>query len=284
MARRRGLPFSDLPALDRVVRRTALLRAGLALALVCVLGAEAALARDTEVRRAGFLPTGTNGVLVLDASKSVELHANTKIAALLERLAERDEPAGLVIFSDIAYELMPPGSPGRALAPLVRFFTPRPGAEDDPYVEEPFIANPWADAFSGGTQISAGLLTALEALRRDGVERPSILLVSDLETASRDRPHLTDALVRLRAEAVDVRILSLAPLEESRELFARILGPEVFIEDDELALEGGGRIERRLAGPSPRPLVLVGGLLLLLLGVHERLLARLPVPPRRSEP
>lgn len=279
MARRRALPLADLPLLAGVVRRTALLRLALALALVAALAADAAFARGREVRQAGFLPAGTIGVLVLDASKSVETHANRTIAALLSRLAERDEPVGLVVFSDLAYELLPPGSPGSALAPLVRFFTIRPDAEDDPWAVDPFIANPWADAFSGGTQISAGLLTGLHALRRDGVERASILLVSDLETAPGDRPRLVDALVRLRQEGVQVRIVSLAPLEEPRDVFAGILGDDIFIEPEEVVFEGG-RAERRLEGASPRPLLLGGFLVLLLLGAHERLLARLPVPQR----
>jgi hypothetical protein len=280
MLRRRGVPLVDLPALGGVVRRTALLRAALALALLAALALDSAAARGREVREAGFLPTGTNGMLVLDASKSVELHANTQIAEILTQLAERNEPAGLVVFSDIAYELLPPGSPAEALEPLVRFFTPRVDAEGNPYLEEPFIANPWADAFSGGTQVSAGLLTALEALRRDGVENASILLVSDLETATGDRQRLTDALIRLRTENVQVRVVSLAPLEHSKEQVAAVLGPEVFIDPPQARLEGGGRVERRLEGVSPRPLLLAGGLVLLLLAAHERLLARLPVPAR----
>ena len=275
--RRRGLPTVDLPALGGVVRRTALLRTALVVALAAALAADAGLARGREVRQAGFLPTGTNGMLILDASKSVELHANRRIAALLERLAERNEPLGLVIFSDIAYELLPPGSPGRALRPLVRFFTPRLDSEGNQLAEEPFIANPWADAFSGGTQISAGLLTALDALRRDGVENASLLLVSDLETAPSDQPRLTDALVRIRDEGVQVRVLSLAPLEHSRELFARILGPDVFIEAEEVGFVGG-RVEQRLEGVSSRPLLLAGALVLLLLAAQERLLARIRVP------
>jgi hypothetical protein len=278
VARRRGVPVADLPALGGVVRRTALLRAALALALIAAIAADAGVARGREVREAGFLPTGTNGVLVLDASKSVELHANRQIAEVLRQLADRNEPAGLVVFSDIAYELLPPGSPAEALEPLVRFFTPRVDAAGNPYLDEPFIANPWADAFSGGTRISAGLLTALEALRRDGVEHASILLVSDLETASGDRQRLTDALIRLRKEDVQVRVLSLAPLEHSKELIAAVLGPEVFIDPPQAQLEGGGRIERRLEGVSSRPLLLAGGLVLLLLAAHERMLARLPVP------
>ncbi|HVM17784.1 MAG TPA: vWA domain-containing protein [Gaiellaceae bacterium] len=275
--RRPGLPTVDLPALGGAVRRTTVLRAALVLALAAALAAETAVARGRDVRQAGFLPTGTNGMLVLDASKSVELHANRQIAALLERLAARNEPLGLVVFSDIAYELLPPGSPGRALGPLVRFFTPRVDSEGNQLVEDPFIANPWADAFSGGTQISAGLLTALDALRRDGVEHASLLLVSDLETAPSDQPRLTDALLRIRDEGVQVRILSLAPLEHSRQVFAAVLGPDVFIEPEEVGFVGG-RIEQRLEGGSARPLVLAGCLVLLLLGAQERLLARVRVP------
>ena len=169
----------------------------------------------------------------------------------------------------------------RTSTPFVRFFTIRADAEEDPWATDPFIANPWADAFSGGTQNSAGLLTALHALERDGVEQASILLVSDLETAPGDRPRLVDALVRLRQEGVQVRIVSLAPLDEARAVFTGILGDDAFIEPAEVRFEGG-RMERRLEGASPRPLLLAGFLVLLLAGAHERLLTRLPLPEREA--
>jgi hypothetical protein len=273
---RAAIPSGDVGALARVVRRTALLRLGLGLLLAGAVAATLWVAGGREVRETGFLPGGTSGVVVLDASKSVESAANRKTLALLRRIVELDQPVGLVVFSDIAYELLPPGSPARSFAPLERFFTPRPGGSGSGSGET--VESPWTNAFSGGTQISTGLDAALEALGRDGVERPSILLVSDLDTASADRPRLTDALVRMRADGVRLRVVSLAPLPSYEEQFTRIFGDEAIVRPSELTGVGGERSARRLDGaPS---LLLVGCALLVLLvaAAHERLLVRVPVP------
>lgn len=289
---RRGLPLADLVSLADVFRRTALLRFALVLALVAALAAEASLARGRGVREAVLIPPGTNGVLVLDASKSVV--ANARIALLLQRLrpnpyrrieavlrqlARGGEPVGLVVFSDLAYEMLPPGTPAHALEPLVRFFSPKPDVENA-LAEDPFIPNPWDASFSGGTQISGALLAALDSLRRNGVERPSILLVSDLE-APGDERRLTEALLQIREEGVELRIVSLAAVDTRQELYAGILGDGVFVEPAELDAMVGRRFETRFEGVSPGPLVLAGGLVLLLVGAHERLLVRLPLPAWR---
>jgi hypothetical protein len=285
--RRRGpapaIPSSDLAALARPVRRTALLRAGLALLLAALLAAEVAIARGGEVREAGFVPRGTSTVLVVDVSKSVEDGSVYRlISDALERLVELEEPVGLVFFSDVAYELLPPGSPASALEPFVPYFTPRQQAEQDP--DSLVGPNPWSDALSGGTKISFGLETARAALLRDAVESPSMVLLSDLDTASADRPRLTESLVRIVEEGIRLRVVPLGATSEGRAFFEGVVGPEAFVSPAELTGEAERRVARRLEAGSPEPLVLAGGLLLLLLAVNERLLARVPVPRGRRSP
>ena len=192
--RRPGLPSVDIAVFGRVARRTALVRAGLVLALVAALGAGAAAARTPEVENAGLLPDSSSGVVVvLDASASVEgtsrlaevlpdlyKNPNRRIRAALQTLVERDDPVGFVLFSDVAYELLPLESPGRALAPLRRFFAPDSEALATGRGET-FPENPWSRSFSGGTLISAGLSKALEIIERDATENGAILLLSDLD-------------------------------------------------------------------------------------------------------
>src|SRR5262249_60782379 len=114
------------------------------------------------VRQGGFLPVGTTGVLVSDLPASVGQAANRRIAGVLENVVKSDQPTGLVLFSDSAYELVPPRTPGAALRPLVRYFTPRHLSRaqrqklfarfggHQGYV---FPRNPWQDDFRGGTRI-----------------------------------------------------------------------------------------------------------------------------------
>ncbi len=65
------------------------------------------------------------------------------------------------MFSDVAYELLPPNSPAGALLQFLRFFQPERVVHGTPI----FGRSPW-DQFSGGTRIAAGLKQAHQALRR----------------------------------------------------------------------------------------------------------------------
>ena len=60
------------------------------------------------------------------------------------------------------------------------------------------VMNPWTQTFSAGTRISSALELAKSMLERDEVDKGSILLVSDLETAPDDvpAPHPDDLVAR----------------------------------------------------------------------------------------
>ena len=69
-------------------------------------------------------PPGKTGILVLDLSASA---SDAAFAQTIEELADADEKVGVVAFSDGASELLPPGTPGRELRPLLRYFSDPPG-------------------------------------------------------------------------------------------------------------------------------------------------------------
>jgi hypothetical protein len=297
--RRAGLPSVDLAAFARVARRTAVVRAVLVLALAAALVAGAAAAREPDVEGVGLLAPGSSGVIVLDASASVEgssriaevlpdlyVNPNRRIRAALQTLAGRDEPIGLVMFSDVAYELLPPGSPARTLAPLRRFFAPLQEALEAGE-EQTFLENPWSRSFSGGTQISAGLSLALEMLQREAVQNGSILLLSDLDAP--DDPLLDETLDRVRDSGVTVRIVSLLSERRYEEPFRRALGDDVFVDPGELerslrSAPGLSQAPDSPRGASTLPIALLAVVVLLLLALHEHVLARLPLPRREAAP
>ena len=103
---RRGIPSSEPGRLRHVARRTAVLRGVLALALLAALALAVLVARSQDVRQAPLVPSGTTGMLVLDLSASVY---EGGLDATVEKLSGTDERTGLVVFSDSAYELLPPG-------------------------------------------------------------------------------------------------------------------------------------------------------------------------------
>jgi len=285
--------MTDLAALGTAARRTAIVRAVLVLGIAVAALAGVALAGEPEVESAQLVLPDTSVVVVLDGSASVEgssriaevvpdLYANPsrRIRAALRLLIDRDQPTGLVLFSDVAYELLPPQSPGRALAPLGRFFAPM-----EELLEAGtawlYVQHPWSSAFSGGTQISAGLQTALTALERDGVKNGSILLLSDLDAPA--DPKLTEVLRRVRDAGVTLRIVSLLSDRSREELYIQLFGPDVLVDTDTLeaslpASDTSAVAEDTARAASLAPFVLAGAALLLLLALHELLLARLPLP------
>src|SRR4051795_13660387 len=168
-ARTRGpaIPLASTAELAGPARRTVVLRIALAVALLVLALLASETGRSNAAAARGLLPGGGTGVVVLDVSRSIKPEANRTITNVLQQLIRSQTRLGLVAFSDIAYQLLPPGTPSRELRSLLRFFAPgppRPGPEGAP-------PNPWSSSFSGGTQISMGLTLAHDALIRAGNPR-----------------------------------------------------------------------------------------------------------------
>jgi hypothetical protein len=269
--RRPGLPYGELSALRWPLLRTTVLRVLLGLGLAAALLAALAVARNRDAQPDPLLPVDTTGMIVLDLSASAGLQP--EYGALLRRVVAANEPTGVIVFSDHAYELVPPGTPGKDLAPMIRFFS----ADG--------VDNPW-ESFQTGTNLAVGLELAQDVLERDRVERGAILLVSDLEVFSDDGSRLAAALAELRREGTELRILPLGAREEQKRFFAASVGSDVFIELDEATAVAPGRADGalRLAEESmPWLFVALAAALALLLAANERACGRLRLPaPERA--
>jgi hypothetical protein len=132
--------------------------------------------------------------------------------------------------------------------------------------------------FSGGTKISAGIDLARSIAHRDHVRHATIVLASDLETASEDQPALAQALLLARRDpTLDMKVLPLFPIIDDYQFFRRILPASAFIKPAELRVRAANPTRLRLLVSSPWPLVVVGSLLLLALAVNELSCARVLV-------
>ncbi len=206
---------------------------------------------------------------MLDLSLSIADRDYERARAALQRLVAADAGVGLVVFSDTPYELFPPGTPASALVPVLRALQP-------PRQGQP--ASPWATTFRAGTRISAALDLAADMLARERVERGSILLVSDLQTAPEDVPALARTLRGLTARGVPVRVVPLSPSSDGLRLVQGILGKDAFATEATApsvasTLPRGGR-----RAEAPTGVLVLGDLLLLFLALFERLTARLALP------
>jgi hypothetical protein len=267
------VPTADLEALAAAARRTQLTRFLLVLALLALLAGTVLFARGLESGETGLLPAGRSGVVVLDLSRSVDPDALRRMGGVLRNLIRTNASVGLVVFSDVAYELLPPRTSARKLQPMLRFFTERNGR---------FPENPWAPTFRAGTRISQGLEIARQMLESAHVRNGSILLVSDLGTSSGDIGRLTRDLVGFSRGTIPLRIVPLNPLKRDRDLFQRILGSDVFVASTNGGFAGASpSAGLRSESSAPISLLVAGAALLCLLALNELWCGRLELPRRR---
>jgi hypothetical protein len=269
-------------ALGRIARRTVLVSALLAVVVGAAALAFNVAARRGESERPTLLAAGDSVVVVLDLSISIPEAAYTRMRNAMNVLADSDARVGLVIFSDLAYEVLPAGSPPAELEPVVRFLTPISGEVDEQTGRPVYPVDPWSNGFRGGTRISAGIELARGMILNES-NAGSILLVSDLDTAGEDTRHLTAALRHLRQDDIPIRIVPIYPLAENRAYFTQHVGPDAF-SDWQRFLDAGG-VTARFRPPETGPslaLLLTGAAFLLLLGVNEFLCRRLELPAARD--
>ena len=302
---RQGIPLFDVRNLNEPLRRTAVVRLALAAGLVATLLAAAWLSRDPGASAVRIAEGGRSGVVVLDMSASIG-SARRRLTEPFEYLADTNQDFGVVLFSSVAYEAMPPGTAStelrgflRALSPfpnvcVAREFTPCPPGQrrvdpDSPEAEEirRGSATPWTENFRGGTKISTGLELARKMLARHGQEDRGALLISDLDDSLLDVPALTRELITYKREGIPLHLVAMAPFDEDRFFFERLVGKEAFVDRANLAPPRLAD-ERRRADRAGVPAGLAGLalVLLMLLAANEHFCGRLawrPEPSREGQ-
>jgi hypothetical protein len=291
---RQAIPLADVRALVDPVRRTAAVRWLLAAALVVVVVVAAVLAQRPASSEVTLVQGGRSGMIVLDLSASIG-SPRRRIVEPFEYLADTGQEFGLVLFSGTAYEAVPPGTSGAELRGIMRALAPfanvcvaqerapcpprtRRVAPDSPEAERirRQSETPWTESFRGGTTISAGLELAREALDRHGMSDRGVLLISDLDDSLLDIPALTRELITYRRQKIPIHVVALAPFDEDRFFFERMVGREAFVDRADLTpdrlVDERERAER--AGV-PEGLAALALFLLMLLAVNEHFCARL---------
>jgi hypothetical protein len=277
-ARGPTIPIATTATMGPAVRRTLVLRIALGALLVALVVAATETGRSKAAADRGLVPGGVGGMLVLDVSRSIKPEANRTITNVLQQLIDSHTRIGLVAFSDIGYELLPPGSPSGELQPLLRYFAavaPKPGPD-------PYPPNPWSTNFSGGTQISSGLAVAHASLTRAGQPKGPILLVSDLDTAPDDVPRVALAFNQFRAEGVPFRIVAVSPRADNLSLFKNLAGPGAFTHPVQRTSDGLGQTGGAEGGHMPWLLIALALCVLAALAANEHWNGRLPVPRTAS--
>ena len=267
-----GVDTHDVTAFRSVVNRTGFVRAILAGGALALVLAAAASARDPETTERALIPQDTVGVIVLDLSLSITDDDYVLIRRTLRRLVAEEASVGLVVFSDVPYELLPPGTPAEELRPFLRLLVaPRLGP----------VQNPWTLSFRAGTRISSALDLAKSILERDEVAAGSILLVSDLETAPDDVPSLARTIAEVDRAGIRLRVAPLAPSAEALSLFEGLLEKDAIAGFAQRSPDATEPDAGTAGVEIPTSLLVLGAFALLFLAAHERLAGRLALPRAR---
>jgi hypothetical protein len=264
------VPLADLSRLQPAAQRTSVLRVFLAAALAATFVLLFLTARSAGAGRAAVFPKGVHtGVVALDMSASISGPTYARVATTLRGIVNANQSVGLVMFSDTAYELLPPNSPPGALAQFIPYYVPKRYYGGAPV----FSQTPW-DTFMGGTRVGTGLEMARVALRRAGVAHGAILLVSDLDDSNGDQSLLEQEAATLHAQHIPVRIVPLFATIRDVDLFTALFGQSSMV-DPSVFTHTAKREAASVAASQPWALLLLGGALVLLLAGNERWNGRL---------
>jgi len=233
-----AIPLGDASALRAQRNRTRLVRLVLAAAMVAAGIAAFFLAGAPTATTAPLLPRRSTGIIVIDLSASVETAELADMYSSLMRLADSKGRYGVVLFSDQAYEALPPGTPATDLKQLAYFFhpVPRPVVSKGVPTATPsggvtfnstvpiYPTNPWASGFTLGTTISAGLNLAASIIQTAHV-KPSVWLISDLGDNPPDVPLVTSAAKMYDRDGIRLNVIGLDPTKTDAKFFESLVGP-----------------------------------------------------------
>jgi hypothetical protein len=263
------IPLADTADLTPAWRRTRVMRVALGGALIVLVAVTAILASRPTSHPLRFLPRASNGIVVLDLSASISSDTFNRIGETLDELAASNGRYGLVAFSDVAYEALPPGTPSSALLPFARYF--KVPTASTPGLAPAFPVNPWTNSFSAGTRISAGLGLALKLIRTGHIAHPGVILISDLDDDPGDAVSLESIVDAYRQLGVAVKVVALNPTPNDQQRFERLLGSAAHITQAHLP---GDRVATDRA-PFPVALALLAVAIALALALNELFNARL---------
>jgi hypothetical protein len=289
---KQAIPLADAGALAKPARRLTVIRVVLAVGLVAALvGAVFFAQRPGEGERT-LVKGADSGVVVLDLSASIGQPGRTVVDPF-EYLAETGQEFGLVIFSGRAYEMLPPGTSSAELRPIIRALVPFPEvclARRDIQCPEGtrrvipdskegerirrLQVTPWDNNFRGGTEISRGLVLGREMLERHNMTDHGVLLISDLDNALLDDSNLTRELITYRAKKIPIHVVALAPFDDDRFFFERLLGKDAFVDHADMTPGLDARRRAQRAGV-PEGLAGLALVLLVLLALNEHYCGRL---------
>jgi hypothetical protein len=258
-----AIPLADAPIFAPAAQRTLIVRIALAAALTAVVVAAVLVARNPNAQTIVALPKDSTAIIALDLSASISTDTYSRIGGALSSLARSRGRFGLIVFSDQAYEALPPGTAAANLEPLVRYF--RLPKQSEPGFAPAYPKNPWADHFSAGTKIAAGLTLAHTIATDSSVRRPAVILISDLDDDPDDRARLRRILIAYKRDGIPLSLVELNATPQSLAFFREYVPPARVVRAGTLA---PGPLPKNRT-PMPWVLIVLGALAAVGLAANE---------------
>jgi hypothetical protein len=275
--RSRRIPSSETAVLAPAARRTRgiiVALAGCAIAVAIALVVVSTQPADVPVALRG----GDGLMVVVDVSSSTLGFSDMIARSLLTLARNPGQRAGLVLASQSAYVALPPETPGSALRGWQRMVTYinkqnhklaiRAKLDRTPLPDPAPGDYPWVGVFTGGTRLSAGLATAMQALRDAGVRHGQIVLISDLRDAPQDLPRVGALISRMHELGMRLRIVTVGEATRNPKEFSDLGGAQ-FISSASDAVYAPNHPTSPATKPAVLPFVLLGVALALILAATE---------------
>jgi hypothetical protein len=278
------LPLAGASGFGRIARRTTVVRIALACALTGALITAIVVAARDRHDPGAFGRSNRHTVLVLDVSASIRPGVYRQVDEALRRAIRGGGEVGLVAFSDVAYELLPLGTPVKELEPVDRFYRSLrpvpPGVRTVSLGTSRYLRAPWGPTLTQGTKISTGLETALGALTREGDGSGRAVLVSDLGDEIGDLSALGRVIDLYASRHVPIDVVALSAQPQDVRLFRSLLagGRGSVVEAAAPGADAGSGAGRRV----PVGLLAAAAALLAVLAVNEAFGAKLVLRSQES--
>ncbi len=268
-----SIPYAQAGVFRRVAARTRAVRWALFALLVLLILAAAASVRHPHADKQPFLPPQAGGIVVLDLSASITSDTYSRIHESLQQLVSRGGRYGLVLFSNVAYEALPPGTPAAAIEPLARYFSVP--ATVVPGEQPTFPNNPWSASFTSGTEISNGLDLARTIELQKPSKHRAVVLISDLADDPNDLQRLNTVLNEYQVEHIQLRVIALNADPNDLARFKSLIGKASSIIPAGLSTGNQAAAVAAPASAFPVWLVVLAAVVAILLAATELRAARL---------
>ncbi|HEV2590643.1 MAG TPA: vWA domain-containing protein [Gaiellaceae bacterium] len=218
----KAIQYTGTRALEGSAGRTRLVRSAIGVTAAALVLAAGLSLLHPKADQQPILAPQSGGIVVLDLSASITQDTYSRINETIRQLVARGGRYGLVVFSNDAYEALPPGTPASALAPLARYFAVPAHVPVGRQVT--FAVNPWSATFTSGTEISRGLDLARTIELQSHTRHPAVVLISDLADDPNDLQRLNTVLNEYRVEGMRLRIIALNPAPSDVARFKGMIG------------------------------------------------------------